>query len=123
MSASRDGDAAPELHESIHGENARLALGWWPDPEQLPIRSVVQGDHQLIFNTFAAGRDELYDVAADPMAQHDLAGEKPELAAQLRELGLQAMRENRPIVREGEDAEMKLDPDIRDELRALGYER
>lgn len=123
MSASRDGESAPGLHEPLRDARERLALGWWPDPEQLPIRSVVHGDHQLIFNTFAAGRDELYDVAADPMAQHDLAREKPELAARLRELGLQGMRENRPIVSEGEDTEMNLDPEIHDQLRALGYER
>jgi hypothetical protein len=87
------------------------------------LRSVVQGDHQLIFNTFAAGRDELYDVAADPMTQHNLAREKPELAARLRELGLQGMRENRPIEIEGDASELRLDPEIHDQLRALGYER
>jgi len=57
------------------------------------------------------------------MAQHDLAREKPELAARLRELGLQGMRENRPIESQGEDTEMHLDPEIHDQLRALGYER
>jgi hypothetical protein len=101
----------------------RVALGWWPDPEQLPVRSIVQGDHQLIFNEFAAGRDELYDVVADPMTQNDLALEKPELAARLRALGLQGMRDNRPIEAAGDATELMLDPEIHEQLRALGYGR
>jgi arylsulfatase A-like enzyme len=123
MSARQDGGGVQGLPESDDHGIDRLALGWWPDPEQLPLRSVVQGDYQLIFNTFAAGRDELYDLAADPMTQHNLAREKPELAARLRELGLQGMRENRPIEMEGDASELRLDPEIHDQLRALGYER
>jgi hypothetical protein len=100
-----------------------VALGWWPDPEQLPLRSIVQGDYQLIFNEFAAGRDELYDVVADPMTQRNLALQKPELAAKLRELGLRGMRENRPVEAAGDVGELSLDPEVHDQLRALGYER
>jgi hypothetical protein len=44
MSARQDGEHTPGPHESSHDERGRLALGWWPDPEQLPLRSVVQGD-------------------------------------------------------------------------------
>ena len=83
----------------------------------------MQGDHQLIFNEFAAGRDELYDVVADPMAQNNLVLEKPELAARLRALGPQGMRDNRPIEAAGDATELMLDPEIQKQLRALGYER
>ncbi len=123
MSARRDGESASPLRELAGEEMDRVALGWWPDPEQLPLRSIVQGDYQLIFNEFAAGRDELYDVVADPMTQRNLALQKPELAAKLRELGLQGMRENRPVEAGEEVGELNLDPEVHDQLRALGYER
>ena len=119
MSARRDGGPANPLRE----ESDRVALAWWPDPEQLPLRSIVQGDYQLIFNVVAAGRDALYDVVADPMTQHDLADEKPFLVSRLRELGLQGMRDNRPIEAEGDATELILTPEIHDQLKALGYER
>ncbi len=119
MSARRDGGS----RNSRGRESDRVALGWWPDPEQLPLRSVVQGDHQLIFNVLAAGRDELYDVVADPMTQHDLALEKPELVTRLRELGLRGMRANRPIEAARGNTELILTPEIHDQLRALGYLR
>jgi len=123
MSTKRDDEGALPLREAAGEKTDRVALGWWPDPEQLPVRSIVQGDHQLIFNEFAAGRDELYDVVADPMTQNDLALEKPELAARLRALGLQGMRDNRPIEATGDATELMLDPEIYEQLRALGYER
>lgn len=119
MSAKRDGSSRNALAE----ESDRVALAWWPDPKRLPLRSVMQGDHQLIFNVLQAGWDELYDVAADPMAQHDLALEKPELAARLRALGLQGMRNNRPIEAERGSRELILSPKIHHQLQALGYER
>jgi arylsulfatase A-like enzyme len=123
MSARRDAEGAPPLRELAREEMDRLALGWWPDPEQLPLRSIVQGDYQLIFNEFAADRDELYDVAAGPMTQSNLALQTPDLAAKLRELGLRGMRENRPVEAAGDVGELNLDPEVHDQLRALGYER
>ena len=75
-------------------------------------------DHRLEGNV-----DELYDVVADPMTQRNLALKKPELAAKLRELGLQRMRENRPVEAAEDAGELNLDPEVHDQLRALGYER
>jgi hypothetical protein len=57
------------------------------------------------------------------MTQHDLALDMPELAARLRASGLQGMRENRPIEKEKEGSELRPNPEIHDQLRALGYER
>ncbi len=119
MSARRAGEDRPLLA----GAADRLALGWWPDPKQLPLRSVVQGDYQLIFNEFAAGRDELYDLAADPMTQRNLAREKADLAARLRVLGLQGMRDNQPIEVTEQARGLILAPETLDQLKALGYTR
>lgn len=114
------GEGEPSIDRS---DLERAAFGWWPDPDQLPLRSVVLDDHQLIFDDYAPGRDQLYDLAADPMALTDLASERPELVARLRKLGRAGMLSSPPL-RDGDgDTELILDPGILEELRALGYER
>jgi len=105
------------------GGRERAAFAWWPDPEQLPLRSLVLGDHQLLFNELLPGRDELYDLAADPMGQRDLAAEQPERVARLRELGLQGMQDNAPIHAERTRPRMKLDRKTQEQLKALGYQQ
>ena len=118
MSASGDEAFRPPPRDELD----RAAFGWWPDPKQLPLRSLVVDDYQLIFNEDAPGRDELYDLAADPMAQHDLAADRPELVARLRALGDRGMLLNQQDRTTNADADLVLDPEIREELRVLGYE-
>jgi arylsulfatase A-like enzyme len=113
-----DGDPLPE-YDAL----GRPALAWWPDPAQLPLRSLVLDDRQLLFNEERAGFDALYDLAADPMAQHDIAAERPEEAARLRELGLQGMRDNQPLEATREGPRMKVDRKTYEQLKALGYQR
>jgi arylsulfatase A-like enzyme len=119
MHAALDGGAGPPRSEEID----RAAFGWWPDPEQLPIRSLVLDDYQLIFNDYAPGGDELYDIGADPMTQRNLASERPELVERLRLLGRQGMEASRPIDGAKPDTDLILDADTLEELKALGYER
>ncbi len=57
------------------------------------------------------------------MAQHDLAAQRPELVARLREIGLQGMRDNQPIPAAREAPRMKIDSKTLEELKALGYQR
>ena len=83
----------------------------------------MQGDYQLIFNELSQGRPRLFDLAADPMAQHNIAEEKPILVSRMRKRGLEAMKENQPIAAAGEGEELMLAPEIREELEALGYGR
>jgi hypothetical protein len=109
--------------EAVSGGWERAAFAWWPDPKQLPLRSLVLGDHQLLFNEMLPGRDELYDLAADPMGQRDLASEQPERVARLREIGLQGMRDNPPIHPERTRPQMKLDRKTYEQLKALGYQQ
>lgn len=118
MKAPADRDALAAQRD----ERERAAFAWWPDPHQLPLRSVILDDRQLIFNELAEGRDELYDLDEDPMAQQNLAVDQPGLVARMRALGLQGMRENAPTTTADPRAtDLRLDPEVHDQLRALGY--
>lgn len=119
MAGRRKGARAPLAPDEVD----RIALGWWPNPEQMPLRSIIAGDYQLIFNDQTPGTDQLYDLKADPMAQRDLAGEAPDVVALLRKLGLSGMRDNQPDQSTRTGTRLILEPEIRDQLRALGYER
>jgi arylsulfatase A-like enzyme len=119
MEARKEGGVPPHRRDEL----ARAALAWWPDPRQLPLRSLVLDEHQLLFNEQAAGRDALFHLSNDPMAQRDLAAEQPERVARLREIGLRGMQENQPI-RAPEDAPpIEIDQETLDQLEALGYMR
>jgi arylsulfatase A-like enzyme len=115
MAALREG--APALRDAPD----RAALAWWPDPDQLPLRSLVQDGHQLLFNHEVAGFDQLYDLAADPMALRDVAAEQPERAARLREIGLRGLSESTPVPGVRAPPRMKIDRRTLEQLEALGY--
>ncbi len=119
MRAAEAGGEAPPTRPELE----RAAFGWWPDPAQLPLRSLVLDDHQLIFNDHAPGMDKLYDLATDPMGQRDLSAEEPALVERLRRLGRAGMLANRSRRGPGEKTESTLDAETLEELRALGYER
>lgn len=119
MLGGREGGRTPLQRDEFE----RIAFAWWPDPEQLPLRSLVLDDLQLIFNDYAPGRDELYDLAKDPMAQRNLAAESPALVARLRKLGRQGMLDNQPNRAPEQGREGILDPEVHEQLKALGYAR
>ncbi len=84
------------------------------------LSGVLIGQHKLIHDRHT-GRFELYDLARDPLEQHDLADREPELRADLqRELDAMATairpRRDRPSESRG------LGHDERKMLRELGYE-
>jgi arylsulfatase A-like enzyme len=118
MRAAREERTPPPPRDDLE----RAALAWWPDPRQLPRRSIVLDDHQLIFDKAEPANDELYDLAADPLAQRDIVAEEPALAARLRELGLQGMAAS-PTVPGAESTRLLLDEKVRRQLEALGYRR
>ena len=61
-----------------------------------PLRSVRDAvRYKLILNT-RTGRKQLFDYAADPAEQHDLAASKPEIAARLSAVLERWRRENEP---------------------------
>ncbi len=67
-------------------------------------------------------RRELYDLTRDPDEQNDLAGERPEVIAELgaRLLTLIELLSD-PTKLEMDENPEDLDPDLREQLEALGY--
>ena len=82
--------------------------------------AVVQGSWKAILN-LDVDTIELYDLAADPGEQDDLAGREPDKAAALRAVAEQWLRDRRTPGVSGRGAE--LEGDVLDELRELGYAR
>lgn len=81
---------------------------------------VREGEMKLILDRRTDGV-ELYDMAADPLERHNLAAERPEEAQALRAT-LEAHRERCIQARRGgAAASVALPPEVRDQLRGLGY--
>ncbi|HXV37042.1 MAG TPA: hypothetical protein VEC18_07825, partial [Myxococcota bacterium] len=64
-------------------------------------------------------RERLFDLRVDPDEEVDLLEIEPEAAARMREL-LDAYRERAPVPGAAR-SEVRIDPQIVDKLRALGY--
>jgi len=101
----------------------RAAFAWWPNPEMVPMRSIVLDGHQLLFNSRSILGTQLFDLEADPMSRENIVKEKPLLVARMYRLGIRAMQENQPVEGATGNGGETLDPKIRDQLRALGYQR
>ena len=82
---------------------------------------MIRGRYQLIFDERQGGREQLYDIVADPLAQTDLAGRQPGLVAELREIAVPVMRANQAGPGRTPDGELELDDETREQLEALGY--
>ena len=81
------------------------------------LRSLHEGNWKLIVGT--DGRNELYDLDADPSETTDLVKERPE-QAQAMEARLRTLLDEMPKIGDAE-ATGELDAETRDQLRALGY--
>jgi arylsulfatase A-like enzyme len=88
-------------HNTLRGHDRQALLAW-------PWKLVVDAE---------GGAPELYDLAADPGETRDLGAAEPERAAQL----LARLRERLPPGAPARAREVELDPELRRELRALGY--
>jgi arylsulfatase A-like enzyme len=83
-------------------------------------RSVVSRQHQLLYDVSTDER-RLFDLEADPTEQHDVAGEHPEVVAQMMGVLQERLAEN---ARRNSGAAAKprpIDEETRRQLRALGY--
>jgi arylsulfatase A-like enzyme len=119
MAARRKGERAVSFAES----SQRIALGWWPRPEEQHLRSIIQGDYQLIFNERYRARPQLFKLSADPMAQHDISEQMPVRVWNMRSRGLLGMSANQPVEAAGGGSDIELAPELREQLEALGYQR
>jgi len=94
---------------------AQLLETWMPMHSHgwAPLRAIVAGDAKLVSGSF----DELFDLAADPGEEEDLAKREPERAAKLR-----ALLDARFAEARGEGATMRAMTEAeRTSLKALGY--
>ncbi len=109
-------DGAP-LERTIYattrgiGDVTRMAKPRW---------MLEQGDWRVIHDP-VAGRTELYAVASDPRESDDLAGERPTVASLLLQRLLIQRWFNVGLLQLGPRAEIELDPEMVEELKALGY--
>lgn len=85
----------------------------------LTRRAVVDGTHKLILT--GNEQQELYDVAQDPAELHNLASEQPELVSKLREHLLRFEEESSEAALTAGRLAGHDDPQLRRQLRALGY--
>ncbi len=84
-------------------------------------RTIVVGRYKLVQRT--ASRWQLYDLAADPAEQHDLAAERPIAVRYLRGLlgvALAEAESGAPLAQH-EVARAQIDDTLRQQLEALGY--
>jgi N-acetylglucosamine-6-sulfatase len=67
-----------------------------------------------------SGREELYDLSADPREEHDLLSDRPDLAAPLRAALEERLRECAGRAR-GQAVEVRPDAEAAKQLEELGY--
>jgi arylsulfatase A-like enzyme len=91
---------------------------WDPTPWQRRLRALVADDHKLIWGS--DGREELFDLEADPLELRDLTGERPELADRLRE-SLDAFHGSLQLCEPRGGPPPELTPEHIERLKALGY--
>ena len=97
---------------------ARPALSEAPLFGPLEAHAVTRWPWRLIVT--AEGPPQLYAVDRDPGEREDLAGEKPELVAELLRLGA-SLRQRAAARRRGAAAPLLVDERTRRELGAMGY--
>jgi len=87
-----------------------------------PLARLRLGNEALVHDAFS-GQTELYDLSGDAAQQSDLAGQKPLRTAFLaQQLRLLQSRSRRSLLAEAPAGEpLDLDPEVIEELRALGY--
>ncbi len=82
--------------------------------------AVVDGPHLLVMQDGVERPDELYDVVADPLAQDDVAAERPGVVGALRDQWDHFEANARRYEREFSDP-FELDPELEQHIRELGY--
>jgi choline-sulfatase len=100
--------SSPDRPQYAETEYGLRAYGW------SPLRSLRSGKYLFI----EAPRRELYDVAADPKAEHNLAAASKAVADTLQSQ-LDAFRKK--TSKSGEAPSLAADPEAQEKLAALGY--
>ncbi len=102
----RRGDPLPALSEAVK--------------KQPGLRTMIHGPWKL-FGRVQPQRYELYNLADDPLEQHDLAAQLPQKVAELRKLLEQQVAENQRLGRQTQAEHAAASEQEVQRLRALGY--
>jgi arylsulfatase A-like enzyme len=109
---SRDGGERPAL--------AYLDRTWGRvGTEPRPLLSLHEGRYRLLHQPDLPERDQLFDLATDPLEQEDRAAELPDQVARMQRLARERL--GRPRASWGDPVEIELDEIQLQLLRALGY--
>jgi arylsulfatase A-like enzyme len=94
----------------------------YPDFDFMPyaVNARALRDQRWKYIQHEDGREELYDLQADPDEEQDLAAEQPETVARLR-AQLAKFMQQFDDVEPFEEAEPELDDFLKEHLKALGY--
>ena len=115
--AAASGGVAPEQAEPRF---AHLDQAWARTSRPArPMVSVSDGAFRL-FRREGAGPAELYDLSSDPYEQVDLASEMPDVLARMTQLAEDYLAQ--PPASWAGAADVDIDPQELEELRALGYQ-
>jgi len=106
-----DGSEATGGERIAFAESSLPRSGW---------RTVVTRRYQLLHD-LRTGRQELYDLQADPRQQVDIAASRPDTVAELLQALRERLAENRRRNTGPPAARPVLDDGTRKQLRALGY--
>ncbi len=88
-----------------------------PSPYDRELRAIRAEDHKYIWAS--DGRDELYDIRADPGEKENLISMQPEKAQELRQMLEEWLRGFTSY--QAEEGAMEMDEITRERLRGLGY--
>ena len=100
-------EAAPAYSQTLY---TLSSFGW------SPLRSLENSQYHYI----EAPEAELYDLGSDPGEQHNLATERPAVAAVLKQKLEERLQRFAPP-KSSPQADSSLNPDAAEKLRALGY--
>ena len=108
------------LRGEVKGPRTFYPMRWWePTDVRLAKKAVVRDRYKFILN-LPEGKEELYDLEADPRERRNLADEMPEVASDLKQ-SLRA-HEHKAKTYPREFAEtVRLTREKAEELKALGY--
>lgn len=102
----RRSESLPAFAESIEGQ-AALGLA--------PLKTLVDGDWKLIYSS----KPRLFNLAADPKEEHNLADQEPERLATMTRSLVNMTRQGRRQPADGETEQLSAE-DVK-QLRSLGY--
>ncbi|MEP7008855.1 MAG: sulfatase-like hydrolase/transferase [Acidobacteriota bacterium] len=116
------GKSAPPAGRLLFAEGFTTAFHHTLDTDaSIPLAAVREGGSELILHASNPESVELFDLTHDPAEAHNLAAERPEAVARLRQAIAAWQSESARLHAQFGNATEKLDPETEKRLKALGY--